>query len=60
MNDIRITINEEQFAKLVRGEIVEVFPQAGRDGVTVKLALSDIGFINMLDIVQDEWRKRQR
>jgi hypothetical protein len=45
----RILLNEEDFKKLTKGEILE------KDGI--EIALSDIGFYNMLDSIYKTERK---
>jgi len=45
MEETRIVIDEQKFRELVSGKIVQ-------DG-NVKIILQDIGWINMMDIIDD-------
>ena len=46
---MNIILNEEDFRNLTKGEIVE------KNGV--KIALQDIGYIEMIDILKDNYVK---
>ena len=53
MEEIRIILDENDFKTLVSGKILE----KERGGTVVKIALQDIGFFLMYDLIEEQERK---
>ena len=51
--NIRLSLNEGNFASLIKGEILEI---EGND-VAIKIILQDIGWHRMIDIIETEMNK---
>ena len=53
MEEIRVLLDENDFKTLVSGKILE----KERGGTVVKIAVQDIGFLLMYDLIEEQERK---
>ena len=56
MAEHRIMLTDEDFKQLVRGDIIT---KEVRNGDTVKFALQDIGWLRMLDLINEAANKKK-
>lgn len=51
LNELRVSLDEEEFIKLVSGEILTV--ESSILGIQVKICLKDIGYERMQSIIEE-------